>query len=39
MKALNYRPLSLISTASKLMERFITDQLMSYLSDNNLLSC
>ena len=38
LKASNYRPMSLTSTVSKVMERIITDQLMSCLSDNNLLS-
>ena len=38
LKASNYRPISLTSTVSKVMECIITDQLMSCLSDNNLLS-
>ena len=38
LKASNFRPISLTSTVSKVMERIITDQLISYLSDNNLLS-
>ena len=38
LKASNYCPISLTSTVSKVMERIITDQLISYLSDNNLLS-
>ena len=35
LKASNYRPISLTSTVSKVMERIIIDQLMSFLSDNN----
>ena len=37
-KASNYRLISLTSTVSKVIKRIITDQLMFYLSDNNLLS-
>ena len=38
LKASNYRPFSLTSAVSKVMELIITDQLLSYLSNNNLLS-
>ncbi|KAJ8016190.1 hypothetical protein DPEC_G00004620 [Dallia pectoralis] len=33
----NYRPVSLLSFLSKTLERVVTDQLSSYLSQNNLL--
>ena len=34
----NYRPLSILSTVSKVFERSATDQLVQYLETNNLLS-
>ena len=33
----NYRPISLTSTISKVMERIINDHILSYLSTNNLI--
>lgn len=33
------RPISLISTLSKILERIIYNQLMSYVNENNILSC
>lgn len=35
----NYRPISLTSVACKLMESIITDQLSTYLRNNDLISC
>ena len=34
----NYRPLSILSTISKIFERSATNQLISFLTDNKLLS-
>ena len=34
----NYRPLSILSTVSKIFERSATDQLVSYLNENTLLN-
>lgn len=34
----NYRPLSILSTVSKIFERSATDQLTNYLEENNLLN-
>jgi len=36
-KAKNYRPISNLPVASKLLERLVAQQLIKYLSDNNLL--
>jgi len=35
----NYRPISLISTFSKIIERVVLNRLMDYLKENNLLTC
>ena len=37
--ATNYRPISLLSILSKVLERVVADQLSEYLSANQLLSC
>ena len=37
-KAISYRPISLTSTVSKLMERLVTDRLMWYLEKHNMLN-
>ena len=34
----NYRPISLTSVASKLMEKLVRDKLMSHMEDNNLFT-
>ena len=34
----NYRPISLLTTTSKIFERIIYDQLYAYIDNNNILS-
>ena len=37
LKVNNYRPISLTSTISKVMEKIINDHILSHLSTNNLI--
>lgn len=35
----NYRPISIVPTMSKILERLINKRLVKFLEDNNILSC
>ena len=37
-KLSNYRPISLLPVLSKIMEKIVTNQLIKYLEDNDMLS-
>ena len=37
-KPSNYRPISLLPVLSKIMEKIVTNQLIKYLEDNDILS-